>query len=154
MQPILPGGEPKKQISFLYIRHLKIAETHAVLYFGRAGLKCALFCRKRQRQRQRRRQAAGVQQAFFRAIDDAAFQLGREGGRQDAFNINADRPGGDNRQRAAFAVADAAVPRRGPQGLALVANGRDLCLTDLPQRVNRGDTPREVLGLPLAGAVA
>ena len=119
-----------------------------------AGLKRALFCRKRQRQRQLRRQAAGVQPSFFRAIDDAAFQFRRQRRRHDSFDINADRPGGDHRQRAAFAVADAAVPRRGPQGLALVANGRHLFFAHFPQRVNRGDTPGEMLGLPLADAAA
>ncbi len=64
LQPILHGGEPKTQISFLYCSQRKIVKTDARLYVGMAGLKPTLFCRKRQRQRQRVGQAAAQQRRF------------------------------------------------------------------------------------------
>ncbi len=43
LQPILHGGEPKTQISFLYCSQRKIVKTDARLYVGMAGLKPTLF---------------------------------------------------------------------------------------------------------------
>jgi hypothetical protein len=151
LQPILPGGEPK-QISFLYIRHLKIAETHAVLYFGRAGLKPALFCRKRQRQRQRRAgrwRPAG----FFRAIDNAAFQLRRQGG--DRMRSISTPTGPAETTASALRSQWLMLPYHGAGHSGWRwSPWRGLFFTDLPQGVNRGDTPGKMLGLPLAGAAA
>jgi hypothetical protein len=58
-----------------------------------------------------------------------------------ALNIDAHRPDRRHRQRALFAVADAAEPRRGPQRLALVADGRRLFLTHLAQGVTAAMRP-------------
>ncbi|VEC75993.1 Uncharacterised protein [Raoultella ornithinolytica] len=144
---------PQSDDLALNVSYPKVHKPCSCLLRERQGLKPTLFGRKSQGQSQFEGQSARLQHPAFRRADNTAFQLLRQREGEHVFDVDTDRSGGDDGQRAGVAVADAARPRGRPQRLPLVTCSGNAFHAHCFQGAGRRDTPGKMFHLPFPAAM-